>query len=171
MGSNGIQLAVSAGYEVITTASPRNFEFVKKLGASQVLDYSSKTIVDELVAAFSGKIIAGALDTIGVNGAVQSCFEVVDRSHGDKFVSSVLGMPEGEKMPDGVRWKRIFAATINGNEVGRIIYEDFLPGALAEGRFVAAPEPHVVGKGLECLQAGLDLLMKGVSAKKVVVTL
>ncbi len=43
VGSNAIQLAVAAGYEVITTSSPRNFDYVKKLGASQVFDYNSKT--------------------------------------------------------------------------------------------------------------------------------
>ena len=40
-GSNAIQLAVAAGYEVITTASPRNFAFVKELGASEAFDYNS----------------------------------------------------------------------------------------------------------------------------------
>lgn len=38
VGSNVIQLAVAAGYEVITTASPRRFEYIKGLGASQVFD-------------------------------------------------------------------------------------------------------------------------------------
>jgi NADPH:quinone reductase-like Zn-dependent oxidoreductase len=34
VGSNAIQLAVAAGYEVFTTASPKNFDYVKKLGAA-----------------------------------------------------------------------------------------------------------------------------------------
>jgi NADPH:quinone reductase-like Zn-dependent oxidoreductase len=37
VGSNAIQLAVAAGYEVITMSSPRNFEYVTPLGASQGL--------------------------------------------------------------------------------------------------------------------------------------
>lgn len=45
VGSNAIQLAVAAGYEVITTSSPKNFGYVKKLGANQVFDYNSKTVV------------------------------------------------------------------------------------------------------------------------------
>jgi hypothetical protein len=48
---------------------------------------------------------------------------------------------------------------------------DFLPKALAEGIYIAAPDPHVVGKGLEYMQAGFDLQKKGVSAKKMVVSL
>jgi len=57
------------------------------------------------------------------------------------------------------------------NEVSRVIYEDLLPRALAEGRYVAAPDPFVVGKGLDSIQAGFDVQMKGVSARKVVVSL
>jgi NADPH:quinone reductase-like Zn-dependent oxidoreductase len=44
VGSNAIQLAVAAGYEVITTASPKNFDYVKKLGASQVFDYQARPL-------------------------------------------------------------------------------------------------------------------------------
>lgn len=61
VGSNAIQLAVAAGYEVITTASPKKFEYVKKLGASQAFDYKSGTIVADLVDAFKSKTSAGAL--------------------------------------------------------------------------------------------------------------
>jgi len=57
------------------------------------------------------------------------------------------------------------------NEVSKVIYEDFLPQALADGRYVAAPDPYVVGTGLECVQTGFDAQRKGVSAKKVVVSL
>ncbi|KAI9876490.1 MAG: hypothetical protein M1830_006386, partial [Pleopsidium flavum] len=55
--------------------------------------------------------------------------------------------------------------------VSRAVYEDFLPAALAQGKYIAAPEPHVVGKGLEHLQEAMELNKKGVSAKKVVVSL
>ena len=52
-----------------------------------------------------------------------------------------------------------------------MIYEEFLPKALAAGEYVAAPDPIVVGKGLEFMQAAMDMQKKGVSAKKVVVSL
>lgn len=42
VGSNVIQLAVAAGYEVIATASPGRFEYVEALGASQVFDCTSR---------------------------------------------------------------------------------------------------------------------------------
>ncbi len=55
--------------------------------------------------------------------------------------------------------------------MSKVIYEDFLPQALVENRYVAAPEPYVIGHGLEDIQAGMDAQRKGVSAKKVVVSL
>ncbi len=61
--------------------------------------------------------------------------------------------------------------TLINNGVGKVIYEDFLPKALEEGVYIAAPDPLVAGKGPEHFQAALELLKKGVSAKKVVVTL
>lgn len=43
--------------------------------------------------------------------------------------------------------------------------------ALASGLYVAAPAPYVIGTGLEYIQAGFDAQIKGVSARKVVVSL
>jgi NADPH:quinone reductase-like Zn-dependent oxidoreductase len=45
------------------------------------------------------------------------------------------------------------------------------PAALAEGRFRAAPEPKVIGHGLESIQTALDAQRAGVSAQKLVVML
>jgi NADPH:quinone reductase-like Zn-dependent oxidoreductase len=166
VGSNAIQLAVAAGYEVVTTASAKNFDYVKKLGASQVFDYSSSTVTDDLLNAFKGKTIAGALDCIG-GPAVHSCIDIVHKSNGDKFVATTK--PGAPEPPAGVGIKHIFGTSIKDNEVGKVVYEDFLPMALAKGTFIPAPEPVVVGKGLESVQAGVDAQKKGVSAKKVVV--
>lgn len=169
VGSNAIQLAVAAGYEVIATASPRNFEYVKKLGASKVFDYHGSTIGDDLVNALKGKTIAGALDCIGGPTATAICADVVHKSTGNKFVSTTKrGFNDG---PEDVTVKAIFATTLKDNEVGKAIYEDFLPRALKAGTFVPAPEPLVAGKGLESVQGAVDLQRKGVSAQKVVVLL
>jgi hypothetical protein len=67
--------------------------------------------------------------------------------------------------------KFIFGSDLMANEVSRAIYEGFLPAALAESKHIAAPEPQVVGKGLEYIQEALDVQKRGVSAKKVVVSL
>jgi NADPH:quinone reductase-like Zn-dependent oxidoreductase len=168
VGSNAIQLAVAAGYEVITTASPKNFEYLKKLGASQVFDYKSPTVGEDLLAAFKGKTSAGALDCIGF-AATPVCIDVVHKSAGAQFVATVK--PVSVTPPEGLGIKHIFGTTLKDNKVGKGVYEDFLPKALKTGTFVPAPEPLVVGKGLEKVQEAVDLMGKGVSAKKLVVVL
>ncbi len=193
VGCNAIQLAVAAGYDVITTCSPKNFAYVKSLGATQAFDYNSPTVVADLIRALDGKPTAGAL-TIGARAA-ENCLDVLAKcKQGDnKFISmatypvpqpppkNVLSMAAAymsgmaniwvKSKTRGIRTNFIFGSTLLYNEVGKVIYEDFLPGALAEGSYVCAPEPHVVGKGLECVQEGYEFQKKGVSAKKVVVSL
>lgn len=193
VGCNAIQLAVAAGYEVITTCSPKNFAYVKKLGASQAFDYNSKTVVTDLIHVFQGKTTAGAI-SIG-SRAAENCLDVIDKCKGDKFISMAsypVPQPPPKNFPlistavsymsgmaniwvksktRGIRTNFIFGSTLLYNEVGKAVYVDFLPRALAEGAYIAAPEPQVVGKGLECIQAGYDLQKKGMSAKKVVISL
>ncbi|MES2021849.1 MAG: hypothetical protein V4460_11145 [Pseudomonadota bacterium] len=70
-----------------------------------------------------------------------------------------------------VRTKMIWGSALIANEVGPIIFEAFLPAALAEGRFVAAPAPTVVGTGLAQIPVALERQRQGVSATKLVVTL
>lgn len=169
VGSNAIQLAIAAGYEVITTSSPRNFKYVKKLGASKVFDYSSSSIADDLLNAFKGKTTAGALDCVGGSLAWTTCMDVVQTIPGAKIVSTTKrGFPDP---PEDVAIKAIFATTIKDNAVGKALYVDFLPKALQGGTFVPAPEPLVAGQGLESVQGAVDLHKKGVSAQKVVVIL
>jgi len=199
VGSNAIQLAAAAGYEVITTSSPRNFEYVKSLGASQVFDYNSPSVVPDIIAAFEGRTLAGAI-AFGTTSAA-SCVRIVGACEkGNKFVS--IGSPpvSFESLADdshgrfellrlvrrlvtsnvalqvrarrrGIRSKYIFGTTLKANEVSAAIYRDFLPDALADGRYVAAPKPSVVGHGVGDFQQAMDIQLKGVSAAKVVVTL
>ncbi len=46
----------------------------------------------------------------------------------------------------------IWGSTPKDNEVGPAIFIDFLPKALAEGKHLSAPEPWIVGKGLESIE-------------------
>lgn len=181
VGSNGIQLGVAAGYEIITTCSPHNFEYVKKLGAAYAFDYNSPTVIPDILEVFEGKESAGALAIgnlssagIGVASgkAGKACLEIVSKAKGTKFVS--LTMPVRfveDSIPEGVGAKFVLGSSLKDNELGAKIFEDFLPKTLEEGRYLFAPEPLVVGKGLENIQEAYEVLKRGVSAKKVVVSL
>ncbi|EED22672.1 zinc binding dehydrogenase, putative [Talaromyces stipitatus ATCC 10500] len=164
----GASCVGSNGYEVITTASPKNFDYVKNLGADQVFDYSSPTVADDIVDALKGKLLAGILDSIGFS-ATQFCLDIAHRSRGFKFVSTTK--PRFPNPPEGVQIKHVRGDALVANSLGKSIYEDFLPKALKCGSYVAAPKPTVIGKGLESVQAGIDAVMKGVSATKIVITL
>lgn len=167
VGLNAIQIAVAAGYEVVTTCSPKNFDFVRRFGATHAFDYNSSSVVSDLVAAVQGRTTVGALDAVGGHAG---CVEFVQRTGGVKFVATaVRGFAEP---PEGIGMKQCLSLSVKNDHVGKAVLEDFLPKALEEGVYVAAPEPLVVGKGLEALQEGLDLKARGVSAQqKVVVVL
>ncbi|KAI1821436.1 GroES-like protein [Xylaria intraflava] len=170
VGSNAIQLAVASGYEVITTSSPKNFEYCKRLGASQVFDYhlDAEVITRQLIDAFSGKECAGGFAVQpGSEGVV---FEVVRRSSGKKFVVCAREVPEGTT--DGIEAKMVIAGFIKNHDVGDVLFTDILPALLAQKKIKCVPEPHVVGHGLEHLQKAFDQGKSGtVSARKLVITL
>ncbi|HSJ21155.1 MAG TPA: NADP-dependent oxidoreductase [Nocardioidaceae bacterium] len=48
VGHFAVQIAVALGAEVLGTASPRNHDYVRELGASQVLDYNAGPISEQL---------------------------------------------------------------------------------------------------------------------------
>ncbi|KAI2463363.1 zinc-binding oxidoreductase CipB [Annulohypoxylon bovei var. microspora] len=195
VGSNAIQLAKAAGYEVIATSSPKNFEYLKELGALQVYDYKNPDTIAEITAALQNRTCAGAIAT-GV-GSDEACIDILAAVPGRKFVAQTTVPLNPATMPKniikfigvmlgflwwnvkisltarfkGVTTKFIWATDVVDNEVGEMIYHDFLPGALASGQYQPKPEPQIVGKGLEYVQEALDTSLKGVSAAKVVVTL
>lgn len=172
VGSNAIQLAVAAGYEVITTASPSNFDYVKNLGASAVFDYNSPTITQDLIEACREKSLVGAFANTRPD---PQAFTAVAESFGQVLLSSPnhrpflsLSMPAPVNLPDGVE-SRYVDFTERDENPCRAICQDYLPQALASGAFVPAPPPLLAGEKLEDMQKGMDLLKKGVSAQKVVV--
>ncbi|KAF4452069.1 GroES-like protein [Fusarium austroafricanum] len=169
VGMAGIQLAVAAGYEVLTTASPKNFNLVKKLGASYVFDYKSPSIINDLLQAMEGKNSSGILDAIGGNmsAPIQDFAHRVDGVK--QIASTVPGWPEP---PSGVTIKHIFSLSITFSYVYKAIWDDYLPSAVEAGAFIPSPQPLVFGNGLESLQGAVDYLGKnGVSAQKVVISL
>lgn len=164
VGSNAIQLAVAAGYEIITTCSAKNFDFVKRLGASAAFDYNTDTVTQDIIEAFKGKKCAGAF--AANRGTHEMCAEVLRNSEGKKFLVHTYRLSEDI---DGIEMKFIFGCTLKDNEVGKLVFENFLPQALEQGKYEAAPKPRVVGKGFESIQKAFSIGKEGVSAEKIVI--
>ena len=63
VGQYAIQFAKLGGFRVITTASPKNFNLVKDLGADEVLDYGDESVVEN-IRAYTSNALEIAIDTI-----------------------------------------------------------------------------------------------------------
>ncbi|KAI1332130.1 GroES-like protein [Xylariaceae sp. FL0255] len=167
VGANAIQLAVAAGYEVYSTASPSNFDLVRSLGATAVFDYHQSNSAAEIVAALKGKEVVGGFSIN--SGGVAICAEVINNSNSRKFIADA-GPPPSTGYPEGITSKFIDLLDVgNPDDVVGKVYRDFLPQALSTGLFRPAPNPEVVGRSLEDIQEAVNNRLKGVSAVKPVV--
>jgi hypothetical protein len=155
-------------------------------------------VVADIIAALQGRNLAGAL-AIGL-GSASPCIDIVGACKGVPFVALATPAASFDDVPAGpgrikrllpavgrmlkgnvelavkaarkrVRTKFIWGTSLLANEVGPMIYESFLPKAMAEARYSAVPEPLVVGEGLDAIPPALDRQRRGVSARKLVVTL
>ncbi|KAF2019470.1 GroES-like protein [Aaosphaeria arxii CBS 175.79] len=175
VGSSAIQLAVSAGYQVISTSSPKNFDYVKALGASQVFDYKSSTLAEDILAAVKGRPLSGCYS---IGNGTADIFASVIAAHaqdGSAPTSKRIALAEGKHSIEkdnsaGVEINFIIN-DISPEGPARHVFEQYLPAALAQRQFVPKPEPEVVGHGLEKLQDAFMIHKQGVSAKKIVITI
>jgi len=197
VGMNAVQLARAAGYDVVSTASPRNADLVRSLGADVVADHGSPGAVDALVAGIAGRRVVGAV-ALGTTSTA-ACIEVLRRTGG-----TVLAMASTPVALDGLAGRRrlfpamvpvfgrvgltmlaltlrarragirsafVWGSSLRDDEVGRRLWGEVLPAGIADRTLRPVPEPLVVGSGLDAVQVGLDRQRAGVSARKVVVTL
>lgn len=185
VGSATIQLAVAAGLEVLTTASSVNQDFVKSLGASHFFDYKDTDVVDKIASLLKpGDLV---VDAISIQDTQAKCAQILAGLGGGKLP---LMMPPDVTMPDNVKavfGKSFISAAhiilahhvivnslspgLTNIEVGDAVWRKHIPEALSAGKYQAKPDPYVITGGLEKVQDGIDMLRKGVSAKKIVIEL
>ena len=170
VGACGVQMAGHAGYDVVGVASQKNHEMVKGLGAVKCFDQSDSNLVDDVVAYLKGKEVVGAFDAVAHDASLVACCEILDKSGGRKLVASVVPGAE-TKATNGVRIVTNFvvdpAAVV---DFQKSLWK-WLNRAMEENKIQYMPRAEVVGHGLEQVQSSVDLLAKGVSAKKLVVSI
>ncbi len=74
VGGFGIQICKNLGAEVITTASARNHDFVKSLGADHAIDYNSENVVERIMEITNGRgvdDVLGAVDSDTADQGIQ----------------------------------------------------------------------------------------------------
>lgn len=88
-GILGIQIAKEIfGIKVLTTASKRNHEFLKSLGADEVFDYNDKNVIDQLKNAGHGKI-KYALDCVSSPETLQCVYDATEGTE-DVIIDNLL---------------------------------------------------------------------------------
>ncbi|KAK1722648.1 chaperonin 10-like protein [Colletotrichum acutatum] len=170
VGGTAVQLAVASGLRVVTTASQRNFDKVLELGAEVVLDYHSDTLVHDALKALSGADLVGVYDAISGPESLEPISSILDQIRRCK-VTVVLPTEDDYGKNMDISMMTAYQITQDAEEVQNPVWRNFVPGALKNGQLKPKPDPEVAGKGLESIQAGLDVLKQGVSAKKLVIQL
>lgn len=180
-GTLGIQFAKLAGYKVITTCSPRNFDLVKSLGADAVYDYNDPAAAAQIREYTNDKLTL-AWDTISLEDSAKFCAEALTSQSGVAHYSALLTV----KFPrDDVKSGSTLAYTMLGEPFSKMGH-DFpaFPDNLAFGKkWWALAEkllaqkkikthPSQVGKGLEGVMEGLQYMKEGkVSGVKLTYTI
>lgn len=101
IGSIAIQLVAAAGYKVITTASAKNHEYVKELGATAVFDHSDPNVTSLLIEALKGSDCAGVYDCIGTDETKAACADILGKMGGG--VLPVVTWPLPANLPPSVK--------------------------------------------------------------------
>jgi len=115
VGGFAIQIAKHAGAFVIATASRRNHDYVRGLGADMIIDYTEIDFRDALLDAYS-KGVDVAFDTVG--GDVQSRSGDVVRT-GGVLVSLLAFKDEAALKSKGIQVRYVFVAP-NREQLGII---------------------------------------------------
>ncbi|EED13651.1 zinc-binding oxidoreductase ToxD, putative [Talaromyces stipitatus ATCC 10500] len=177
-GALGIQFAKLAGYAVITTCSPRNFDYVKSLGADKTFDYNEPN-VGAKIREYTQDNLKYAWDTISDENSAKICADALTSESGAKYGNILTAKSPRED----VETVNTLMYTVFGEEFKfgaqpfPAIPEDFeytkkfialVEKLLAEGK-LKAHRVKVGADGLKGVLAGLEDLKNGkVSGEKLV---
>ncbi|TQN66180.1 Protein TOXD [Colletotrichum shisoi] len=187
MGISGIQYARLSGYRVIATASPHNFEYLRSLGASEVLDYRSPTVSED-IRRLTGDRLTLAWDCQSTSESAVLVAKALSSSEGG-VIGTLLPVDKKvvQEVNPKVEVKMSLYYTAFGEDFGYFGKRDAVPenyefgkkfweisrGLLADGKL----KPIRViknqgGSGLDGVIVGLKELKEGkVSAGKLVYTI
>ncbi|KAK8034164.1 chaperonin 10-like protein [Apiospora rasikravindrae] len=149
---------------VYATSGPANTAYISALGADRVFDYKDPGVVDAIVAAARE------------DGLCSRRFLVMAKGEGGEqketaMIGSAPPLPPDADVVDGV--EAVFLLPSSEEEVRleqfRFWMGTWLREGLGMGLIKPSPEPRVVGKGLGVINAGLDMVLQGVSCTKLVV--
>lgn len=169
-GTIAVQYLTQAGYDVVTTTSPKNRELTSQLGATHFIDHTqdAEIVREALLAAGPYENI---VDAISLPNTVNITAAVLGAQGGGTLYT--LTPPMGpENIPDNVERRFHAWPTVLEEEKNADLLKWSLGGyyqqALAENKLIHLPTMKIDG-GLKGMEEACDVLDKGVSATKVVV--
>lgn len=184
-GAIAIQFAKLSGAKVVVTASPKNFDYVKSLGADAAFDYNSPTCSEDIKKWSNGEV-TNAFDCISEGSSTDITVGAMSTSSPGTYTN--LLSVKGENIPKNITNKSTLAYTAVGEsfewpnmkfpaqpenfEFGKKFME-ISRQLLADGKVkVHKPSVNKYGEGLEGVVKGMDAMKEGkVSGEKLVFTL
>jgi NADPH:quinone reductase-like Zn-dependent oxidoreductase len=104
VGAVTVQMANASGFDVVATASKKNIEFVKSLGAKAVFDYNSSSVEDDVVKALKEGEFAGVFEAIAKPESLKFSLPAASRAGGGRVAAVLLVskelLPENVTMSD-----------------------------------------------------------------------
>ncbi|TFK91792.1 GroES-like protein [Polyporus arcularius HHB13444] len=180
VGLCAIQLAHLSGYKVVTTASPRNHDLLKSLGADVTIDYRDPDVVSKIKQA-TGDSLKYAAEMIGEDQTHKIAVQAIGPSGG-----TVVGLNVTQSTESGRKDVTIIETllySVNGrafslgpmqfpaapeDRVHMAAFLKKLPQLVRDGAVKPIPVKLWEG-GLEGVHGGLQYMREGkVSAEKIV---
>ncbi|KAJ0166058.1 Enoyl reductase LovC [Colletotrichum tanaceti] len=172
-GSFATQYLTQAGYDVVTTTSPKHKDLVAKLGAVHVVDHAQpqEAVVRDLVARGPYDHVVDSISltpTFAITAAVVA-------AQGGGTLYALLPPLDPSVFPEGVvpefgSWSSPLVQDEKNAELLRWAFWTYFPQAVSNNTLFALPSQKIDG-GLSGLNEAVEVLFKGVSCSKVVVEL
>lgn len=156
VGQYAIQLGVASGKKIITTASKQWHEELRKLGASETVDYHDADVVDQIKHLTNGSL-KSIYDSVATKESVAQTLECLKESGGKVAYTQLTPETAGVECPNTITYTRVFAGSLltpEGRDLGHAIF-DWAASALSDGRLV----PNLVklrDGGVDGVQETLD---------------
>ena len=175
IGTAAVQIAASLGFTVFASASPQHHEYIKTLGASHVFDYKDPRVIENIVSAAKSTSdqIKHVYCAWSKGDSPSKCASVLEAFGGGKLCLTIP-WPEDTPKPDSSIELAMPGASMIASsyaEFGRWLFNEWLEKSLVEKTYVPSPAIEKVEGGIGAVQKAIDLHLKGLSGKKLVLSL